>query len=314
MSHPDMVRHPLFDNIELGIGTWSWGDRFFWGYGNGYGDEDIKAAFTECLTYGVNFFDTAETYGQGRSERIIGNLTASAIQPIKIATKFMPFPWRLTRSELLRALKKSLERLQRPSIDLYQVHWPWPPITIETWMNGMVDAVHKGWIGAVGVSNYDRKQVQTAYDTLIRNGIQLASNQVEYNLLNRKIEANGIFDLCKSLGITIIAYSPLAMGILTGKYTVNSLPPGMRGRRYNNKVLHQIEPLLSTLKYIGEEHGGKSVSQVALNWVICKGAIPIPGAKNAQQAHQNIGAAGWRLTEDDIAKLDLMSALIMEQN
>jgi aryl-alcohol dehydrogenase-like predicted oxidoreductase len=313
MSDAGVIRHPLFEDVELGIGTWSWGDRFFWGYGNGYGDEEIKQAFTECLSQGINFFDTAETYGQGKSERIIGSLATWATQPIKIATKFSPFPWRLTRSELLKALKKSMERLQRPYIELYQVHWPWPPITIETWMNGMLDALHKGWIGAVGVSNFDRKQVQTAYDTLIRNGNQLASNQVEYNLLNRKIETNGVFNLCKSLGVSILAYSPLAMGVLTGKYSVNSLPPGMRGRRYNHKVLHQIEPLLATLKHIGEEHEGKSVSQVALNWVICKGAIPIPGAKNAQQAKQNIGAAGWRLTESEIARLDQLSASIVEK-
>jgi aryl-alcohol dehydrogenase-like predicted oxidoreductase len=300
-------RNPLFDGVELGIGTSSWGDRFRWGYGVNYKIGDVNAAFNAAVSNGITFIDTAETYGQGQSEHILGNLLSRIDLPLKIATKFMPFPWRLTRSDLIRALKKSINRLRIPCIDLYQIHWPLPPVSIEVWMETMADALQRGLIRAVGVSNFDSKQLQTAYQALQKKGILLASNQVEYNLLNRNIEKNGVYDLCHSLGIVIIASSPLAMGVLTGKYSTDSPPPGIRGRHYNSRILRKIEPLISTMKNTAENHPGKNAGQVALNWIIRKGAIPIPGAKNGQQALQNAGASGWYLSAEEIARLDQMS-------
>ena len=307
MTDETPQRHPVLQGIEYGIGTWSWGDRLYWGYGRGYSDADIRAAFDHCLEAGVRLFDTAEVYGQGRSETLLGQFLRESGAQAAVATKFMPYPWRLRRKALLRALQGSLNRLGMEQVDLDQIHWPLPPLTVETWMEAMVEAAQNGMIKAVGVSNYDRSQMQRAYDALVRNGVPLASNQVEYSLINRKIEKNGLLQHCLDLGVTCIAYSPIGMGLLTGKYTPENPPKGMRGGKYNTNFLTAIQPLVKLLARIGNERGGMSAAQVAINWTICKGALPIPGVKNTAQVDQNTGAAGWRLTEAEVAALDEMS-------
>lgn len=299
--------HPVLDQIEIGVGTWAWGDRLVWDYGQGYQDVDIRAAFKACIESGVVFFDTAEIYGQGQAEILLGKFIREANQKVVVATKFMPFPWRLTHAALKSALKRSIKRLGISKVDLYQIHMPLPPVTIESWMEAMVESVQADLISAVGVSNYDRSQTQRAYDVLNREGIHLASNQVEFNLLNRSIEKNGLLKQCQEMGIRVIAYSPLAMGMLTGKYSTENMPHNLRGWKYNRSVIPQITQLISVLNQVGANHGGKTPAQVALNWVIGKGAIPIPGAKNAVQADQNSGAVGWHLTDQEIVLLDEVS-------
>jgi aryl-alcohol dehydrogenase-like predicted oxidoreductase len=168
------------------------------------------------------------------------------------------------------------------------------------------EAARRGMVRAVGVSNYSADQMHLAQDALAKYGITLASNQVEYSLLQRAPEKNGVMAACKELGVTLIAYSPLAMGVLTGKYTSENPLSGMRGLRYNRQ-LDELQPLLQEMKAIGEAHE-KTTAQVALNWIICKGGVPIPGAKNARQVLQNAGALGWRLTEAEIERLDEFSS------
>ena len=292
----------------LGIGAWQWGDRFFWGYGQSYTDADLQAAFAETLSAGINFIDTAEIYGPWTSERKLGEFIRSSAmrEKVVIATKFFPLPWRWRRGDLLRALRRSLKRLGLPQVDLYQTHWPSPPVPVETWMEAMADAVGDGLTRSVGVSNYSADQMKRSRDTLARRGIPLASNQVEYSLLNRLPERNGVLATCRELGVTLIAYSPIAKGILSGKYTPGRPPPGLRAMRYNREYLTRIQPLIGLIKEIGEAHR-KTPSQVALNWLICKGAVPIPGAKNIRQAQENAGALGWWLTEAEVAALDKAS-------
>ncbi|MDW8316892.1 MAG: aldo/keto reductase [Anaerolineae bacterium] len=287
----------------LGIGTWAWGDTLFWQYGKGgYTDADLQAAYQASLAYGINFFDTAEVYGRGRSETLLGQFSREAGWPVVIASKFFPYPWRLRRGDLLNALRGSLQRLGVTRLDLYQVHWPFPPVSIETWMEGMADAVEAGLVRAVGVSNYSVDQMRRAHEALARRGVPLASNQVEYSLLQRKPETSGLLAACRELNVTLIAYSPLAQGLLTGKYTPENPPPGVRGRRYA-KALGRVQPLVAVLREIGQAYG-KTPAQVALNWAIAKGTVPIPGAKNARQAQDNAGALGWQLTADEVARLD----------
>ena len=221
-----------------------------------------------------------------------------------IATKFMPFPWRFWRGALLSALRGSLKRLGLERVDLYQMHMPLPPVSVDTWMDGMSEAHQKGLIGAVGVSNYNQIQMLRAFVCLSREGIPLVSNQVEYSLLNRKVEKNGLLKLCQERGLTMIAYSPLGMGLLTGKYTLENPMKGVRGRRFGRDYMVKMQPLLLLLRRIGAEHDNRSPAQVALNWVICKGALPIPGAKTTSQAEQNAGALGWRLSADEVGQLD----------
>jgi aryl-alcohol dehydrogenase-like predicted oxidoreductase len=191
---------------------------------------------------------------------------------------------------------------------------PLPPVSIHTWMERMVSVQNRGLIEAIGVSNYDLTQTLEASKVLTENGSRLASNQMEYHLLERRIEKNGLMQHCQEQGIKIIAYSPLAMGILSGKYTPENPPTGVRSSQYNRSFLTKIQPLLKIMKKIGNDHDGKSASQVAINWVICKGAIPIPGGKNANQVEQNIGAIGWRLTEAEVGALDELSDSVTKKD
>lgn len=298
--------------IEMGLGAWAWGDRVVWQYGRGYTDEDIRQAFQTSIAEGVRFIDTAEVYGSGRSERLTGQFVKETDQPVLIATKFFPMPWRLTKNSIRAALTRSLERLGVETVDLYQIHWPSPLLSPETAMEGMSICVEKGMTRTVGISNFDQSAMLRAYSTLSRHNIPLASNQVHFSLLNRTVEKNGLLARCKELGVRLIAYSPLEMGMLTGKYTSENPPTGTRGASYGN-LLKKIVPLLKLMTEIGQDHGGKSNSQVALNWCICKETMPIPGAKNAAQAYQNAGALGWKLTADEVAKLDEASDEVVKQ-
>jgi aryl-alcohol dehydrogenase-like predicted oxidoreductase len=288
---------------ELGLGAWAWGDKIVWNYGKGYSDADIEEGFRVSLENGVSLVDTAEVYGNGRSERLLGQFLKNTETPVIVATKFFPMPWRWTKKSVVKALKGSLERLDLEQVDLYQIHWPSPLISVETYAEGLAEIHQAGLARAVGVSNYNKNQMQRAVTVLAKYDIPLASNQVEYHLLNRNVEKNGLLARCQELGIRLIAYSPLAMGLLTGKYTPENPPPGVRGGRYN-KRLSEIQPLLKLMTEIGQDVGGKSPAQVALNWLICKGALPIPGAKNTSQAEMNAAAAGWRLSEEQVAALD----------
>ena len=297
----------------LGLGTWSWGDSLFWQYGGSYGVEDIRAAYKASLAAGVNFLDTAEVYGLGESEKLIGQFMKESEQPVKIATKYMPVPWRFSAQSVADALTASLKRLKLASVALYQVHWPFDFFMGQkTLMNALADEVEQGRIETIGVSNYSAKQMREAHSLLAARGIPLAVNQVQYSLLHRNIETNGVFEAAQNLEMTILAYSPLAQGLLTGKYTVGSdrTPTGARrlDPKFSKKGLQKIEPVLATLQSIGDTYG-KTQVQVALNWLISKGnVVPIPGAKNAKQAEQNAGALGWEMTAVEQEQLDNVSA------
>ena len=295
----------------MGLGAWQWGDRIVWQYGHGYGVEDVQQAFQTAIHEGIYFIDTAELYGNGLSERLLGRFLKETDQPVLIATKFFPLPWRFRKAALPRALKGSLARLGIENVDLYQIHWPSPLMSTETMMEGMAECVKSGLARTAGVSNFGHTRMVAAYSALARHDVPLASNQVHYSLLNRTVEKNGTLARCKELGIRLIAYSPLEKGLLTGKYSSDSPPPGSRARMYTN-IVGKLQPLLKLMTEIGQDHGGKSNAQVALNWVICKGALPIPGAKNAEQAQENAGALGWRLTDEEVTKLDETSTMILE--
>lgn len=297
--------------IEMGLGAWQWGDRIVWQYGHGYGAEEVRQAFQVSANEGIRFVDTAEIYGNGRSERLLGQFLKETDQPILVATKFFPMPWRFTKGALSRALKGSLARIGVERVDLYQIHWPSPIMSTDRLMEGLAECVKSGMTRTVGVSNFGQSRMLAAYSSLARHNIPLASNQVHYSLLSREVEKNGTLARCKELGIRLIAYSPIEKGLLSGKYSPDTPPPGSRAASYSG-ILPKIAPLLKVMTEIGQDHGGKSNAQVALNWTICKGALPIPGAKHAEQAQQNAGALGWKLTDDEVARLDEMSEAILK--
>jgi aryl-alcohol dehydrogenase-like predicted oxidoreductase len=310
------------ENITLGqngpvvtplcIGTWAWGDKLFWNYGNSYGPEQLQEAFTAALEAGITFFDTAEVYGMGLSEKFLGQFLQQTRQPVQIATKFGPLPWRFTAQSVSDALTASLKRLQLERIALYQVHWPFAFfLSQETLMNALADEVKRGRIGAVGVSNYSAEQMRDAHQILAARGVPLAVNQVRYSLLTRQIESKGILATARELGVTILAYSPLAQGLLTGKYSIDSAetPTGARkiDPRFKKEGLQKIAPVISLLRNFGEKYD-RTPAQVALNWLIAQGnVIPIAGVKTAEHVRQNAGALGWKLSDEEIGELELVS-------
>ncbi len=285
----------------LGVGTWSWGDSLFWQYGKGYGASDVQQAFAASLAVGVTFFDTAEIYGLGKSEELLGQFIQATETPVVVATKYFPLPWRFNAQAVADALTASLKRLQLPTVALYQVHWPFDFLMGQkTLMNALADEVKQGRIQSIGVSNYSASQMHQAHGYLAERGIPLAVNQVQYSLLHRKPESNGVLDAAKDLGMTILAYSPLAQGLVTGKYTVENYQPPTGARRldprFSKDGLRKIEPVIAVLQDLGQQYN-KTSAQVALNWLMGQGdVVPIPGAKNAQQAEQNAAALGWSMT------------------
>ncbi len=290
----------------IGFGTWAWGDSLFWGYGKDYGEADLRQAFQAAIDKGITFLDTAEIYGLGKSEELLGKFIKETNAKTQIATKYMPLPWRFRSEDVADAVTASLKRLKMPSVDLYQVHWPFPSLlSQEGLMNALADEVEQGRIKAIGVSNYSAEQLREAHKLLAKRGVPLAVNQMRYSLITREIETNGVLTAARELDVTILAYSPLAQGLLTGKYTADNSPSGARSmdQRFKGAGLRKIQPLLEKLSELGEKYG-KTQAQVALNWLICQpGVIPIPGIKNASQVQQNAGALGWELSAIEVAEL-----------
>jgi aryl-alcohol dehydrogenase-like predicted oxidoreductase len=164
-------------------------------------------------------------------------------------------------------------------------------------------AAHQaGLVKAVGVSNYSAKETRAISDALVRSGLRLATNQIEFSLLRRSPETGGLLATCSELDVLPLAYSPIGQGRLTGKYSAAKPPPGKRN--FSNHPMEQVDVVVAELRRIGEANGGRSPGQVALNWVMAKGAVPIPGAKSRQQAEENAGALGWRMDDGDLALLD----------
>jgi aryl-alcohol dehydrogenase-like predicted oxidoreductase len=269
-------------------------------YGGAEGLEEERAAVEASLEAGVNLFDTAAMYSAGASERRLGELTAG--REVVIASKF-PGGFRFKAEDFAEELEASLGRLGRSTIDLYQHHFP-ARVSIRALMEEVAEA---GKVQAVGVSNYSAEQMRQAHAALSERGIPLASNQVEYSLLQRRPEVNGVLDACRELGVTLIAYTPLAGGMLTGKYSTTNRPAGFYRRilpRYRRKALEAMQPVVQMLTEIGDRYS-KTPSQVALRWLIENPTVlPIPGAKNGRQAAANAGALTFSLSPDEVQALD----------
>jgi aryl-alcohol dehydrogenase-like predicted oxidoreductase len=266
----------------------------------------IEGAWDASIDAGVTLFDTAEVYGGGESERIIGQMRHR--DPVRaasvvLATKFMPSPWKVNvRSALLKSLQASLARLDVPSVELYQIHGPISLRSHAALADALAAAHGAGLVKAVGVSNYSAKETRSMAAELDKRGLKLATNQIEFSLLRRAPETGGLLATCAELGVVPLAYSPIGQGRLTGKYSAAHPPPGKRN--FSKHPMDVVDGVVARLRTIGEKHEGKTPSQVALNWIIAKGAVPIPGAKSSAQAQENAGALGWRIDDDDLAMLD----------
>jgi aryl-alcohol dehydrogenase-like predicted oxidoreductase len=251
---------------------------------------------------GVNFFDSAEIYSNGKSERLLGACLQKDPRPVVIASKFAPLPTRLFRSQFMNALDASLSRLGRETIDLYYVHFPYTLLSVETMMDLMAQAVEAGKVRAVGVSNFSVKQMRRAATRLAHYHIPLAANQVRYNLLHRHPERNGVLTACRELDVALVAYRPLERGRLTSD-TTPSLTNGKARAGTTEEVIQR------TLQTISKQHG-KSVSQVALNWLLRRDShvIPIPGTTSGSHAMEIVDTLSWQLSDDEFVAIDRISS------
>ncbi|MDZ8053215.1 MAG: aldo/keto reductase [Aulosira sp. ZfuVER01] len=297
----------------MGCGTWAWGNQLLWGYDQSM-DEELQAVFNLCVSNGVTLFDTGDSYGtgklKGRSEILLGKFSRAYqginSEKICIATKLAAYPWRWTRQSMIQAGKASAQRLGR-NVDLVQMHWStanYAPWQEERLLDGLADLYEQGLVKAVGLSNYGPKRLQRVYKKFSDRGVAIATLQVQYSLLSTyPVTQLGLKEVCDEMGIKLIAYSPLGLGLLTGKYSkTGPLPKGIRGLLFR-QLLPGIDPLLACLREIAQSRN-KTMSQVAINWCSSKGTIPIPGAKSLKQAQENIGALGWHLDSGEIAALD----------
>lgn len=303
----------------LGLGAWSWGDSVFWGY-NPKQDNDLQEVFDYALSKDLAFFDTAELYGLGRSETLLGNFRASRGdngEKVKIATKFAALPFRTKAKDVVNACNSSLKRLNpngaSKPIDLYQIHFPnaW---SNEDYWDGLAQCYERGLVKAVGVSNYGVDALRAVHAKLSERGIPLATNQIQLSLLYKYPEENGLLEVCNELGVKVLSYSPLALGFLTGKYDKETRPSGPREAiaktLFDGDEGQSFSDLIRVMKDVSENHGGAPLSQVAINWTRAKGTIPIPGARTLKQATQNIGALDWTLSEAETRALDLASSKV----
>ncbi|CAM9369045.1 unnamed protein product, partial [Heterosigma akashiwo] len=285
---------------KMGIGCWAWGDALFWEY-RPKEDEELRKVFDYAVSKGVNFFDTAELYGLGRSEELIRDFRKG--KEVVVASKFAALPWRTSRQDVVKACKKSVERLGGQPIDLYQVHFPnaWAN---EAYWEGMADCVDLGLVKNVGVSNYGSEALRAAASALEKRGVTLASNQIQMSLVYRCPLDNGLVKTCQDLGVHVLSYSPLGLGLVTGKYSLDKLPSGPRAKLRQTCRPAAWPAALAAAQEVAAARGGAPLTQVCLNWAIAKGTTPIPGARNLGQIAQNLAALEWSLSGEEVAKLD----------
>ena len=305
-------------------------------------DGEIYEAYKAVRLAGVSIFDTADSYGtldlNGRAEILLGEFerrlqselttnesetssnsgpfpsflnwnspsTPSLPPPQQVATKFAPYPWRVTRNSIVSAAEASLKRLGQSKLTLAQLHWStanYQPFQERALWEGIGDVYDKGLCEAVGVSNYGPLQLSKIAAYMKEREVPLATAQVQYSLMTVKASED-MKQVCDDTDCTLISYSPLCLGLLTCKYDLDNLPPaGNPRRQLFRELLPGAQPLLTTLKAVAAEYD-KSPSQVAINWTICKGGVPIPGARDLKQASENIGSIGWSLSPDALEELD----------
>ncbi len=286
----------------IGLGAWQFGSTS-WGWNREFGAREATAIVQRALELGITLFDTAEVYAGGASERILGAALGPQRDRAFVASKV--WPTHPLRPQVLAAAVGSLARLGLERIDLYQVHWPNPLLPISWTMAGMRDLLDAGRIGAVGVSNFSVGQWKRAEESL---GAVVPSNQVRYNLLQRGPERD-LLPFAQEHGRVIIAYSPLAQGLLSGRYDRRNAPGGARriNPLFTRENLERVRPVLDVLGEVATAHA-VTRAQIALAWVVSQpGVVAIPGAKSLEQVEQNAAAAEIELTAGETAALDAAS-------
>ena len=286
----------------IGLGTWQFGSSG-WGWGRGFNKPEATAIVKRALELGVTLFDTAEIYGGGESERVLGSALNGHRGDVYVATKLWPL--HAMRPQVLPALRASLDRLSTESVELYQLHWRNPAVPLRWTMGGMREAVKQGLADQIGVSNFSLARWKKADSAL---GAPVVSNQVPYNLLQRGPEWD-VIPFARDNDRLVIAYSPLAQGLLSGRFGTHNLPGGYRklNRFFLPDNVLRVMPVLDVLREVASAHHA-SMSQIALAWTIRGSNVAaIPGATGVWQLEENAAAADIELKDDEVAALNAAS-------
>lgn len=282
----------------IGFGAWQAGRK---GWGTEFDDGDTIEAMKFAFSNGVNYIDTAEMYGQGHSEEVIGKaLSGFDREDIVIATKVNPPHF--NHDDIIRSCEASIRRMNCGYIDLYQLHWPDHTVPVCETISAMEELIDRGMVRYIGVSNYGVRELQEAMSCTKRN--EIVSNQMRYNLIQRDVESE-LFPFMRENGISMIAWSPIAKGLLSGKYSVQNIPADearMGDPLFRKENVKKFGPMLDLLRSIAEKRG-KTMVQVALNFLLRREAFAIPGIKRADQIRDCMGATGWSLSEEEIRQL-----------
>jgi pyridoxine 4-dehydrogenase len=316
-SAPDPAAPPEGATLPgVGVGTWAWGNQFLWGYDPAQ-DAGLEACFRRAVDLGLTVFDTADSYGTGRftgrSEQLLGRfcaaLPAAQRQRLMVATKLAPFPWRLGRRGFERAFAASRQRLQG-QLDRIQLHWstaryaPWQERPL---LEGLADLVVTGQVAGLGVSNMGPRRLRQVHAWLAERGVRLLSLQVQMSLLAPEaVGQDGVASVCRDLGIDLLAYSPLALGLLTRG--PGGPPPPARGPRglLFRRLWPGLQPLLEGMAQMAEDHQAP-MAAVAINWCRAHGAMPLVGMRQVAQAEEAAAAARWSLGTDERQRLDQLA-------
>ena len=290
---------------RIAMGAWSWGAGAAGGdqvFGNHLSEADLKPVFDRAMELGLNLWDTAAVYGEGSSERILGDFVKNAgPENVILSTKFTPQIADGTAQAMQHMIDGSKERLHTEVIDLYWIH---NPMDVERWTPDLIPLLKSGQVKAVGVSNHDLSQIKRANEILGAEGFRVSAVQNHFSLLHRSSELAGILDYCKENHITFFAYMVLEQGALTGRFdTEHPFPAGTgRGEAYNPH-LKELEQLIASLREVGARHSA-SPAQIATAWAIAKGTLPIIGVTKVKQVEEAAAAAQIRLSMDEISHLE----------
>lgn len=291
----------------IGIGTWAWGTGFNGGdkiFGHHLGVRELTPVFRAAREAGLTFFDTAAVYGMGAAETILGRLLREVEQrrEMVIAAKFTPMPIKLTAACMRRNLRESLARLGLEYLDLYQIHLP---AGLRRWVPVLADLYHDGLVQSIGLSNFTLDQVREAEDLLRERGLRVHAVQNHFSLLYRAHETAGLLQWCRQNQVAFLAYMVLEQGLLTGRFTPDNPPPRKtrRGRVYKRSILEKTQPLLRVLSDLGAAHD-RAPAEVAINWAMAKGAVPLVGATRPAHVQGCVNALSFSLSETEVAALD----------
>lgn len=310
--------HTDLELSTIGLGCWQFsnGEGLLGRYWKRLDLPVVRSIVDASVDAGVNWFDTAEAYGRGASEHVLAGVLSTSPprqDRLHVADKWWPTLRRAT--DIQASFDERLEHLAPLGIDLYQIHNPFSLSTVHAQMEAMADLAEAGKIGAIGVSNFSARRMRAAARALSRRGMPLASNQVRYSLLDRRIESNGVLEAARETGVSIIAYSPLAQGLLSGKFhrhpetTKRLSGPRRMLPAFRPRGLARTRPLINELTAVASTHGA-TPAQVALAWILQfhQGLVfAIPGATSLSQARDNAAAMELELAPGELSRLDRLS-------